>query len=78
MVSFDALTIYADRVRLDSRSSTLEAQGNVVVEDGKRRLKISNAEIDLKATCVKSFVVCVFKNRIHGLSCDHAIFSLPA
>ena len=48
MVSYDAFTVYADKVRFYSRNSTLEAQGNVVIEDGKQRIKLSKATINLK------------------------------
>jgi hypothetical protein len=34
--TYDALTIRADRVRLDPKTFRLEAEGNVLIEDGKR------------------------------------------
>jgi lipopolysaccharide assembly outer membrane protein LptD (OstA) len=48
-VSFDVLTIVADEVRLNKKSLVLEAEGNVIVEDGRQRLNFVYAEVDFKA-----------------------------
>lgn len=48
--SYDALTIYADRMHLTKRTLLLVADGDdVVVEDGKRRLHMKHAKINFKA-----------------------------
>lgn len=48
MISYDAFTVYADKVRFDNKTYILEAQGNVVIEDGKQRIKANNAVIKFK------------------------------
>lgn len=45
MVSYDALSLYADRVRLDRKNFTLTAQGNVTLEDGTQRIKANNVTV---------------------------------
>ena len=45
MVSYDALAIYADRVRFDRKKFTLGAQGNVTVEDGTQRIKANSVTV---------------------------------
>jgi hypothetical protein len=45
IVSYDALTIYADRIRISKSPLRLRAVGQVVIEDGKQRKYAS--EIDL-------------------------------
>jgi len=47
-ISYDSLTILADKVRLDPKAFRLEAEGNVVVEDGKRCVQARRAVADLK------------------------------
>ena len=47
-LSYNLLTIRADKVRLDSTTFRLEAEGNVVVEDGKRSDKGKRVFADLK------------------------------
>lgn len=47
-VSYDSLMIHADRVRLDPQAFRLEAEGNVIVEDGNRCVQVNRAVADLK------------------------------
>ena len=49
VASYNALTIYADKMRLEPKTSNLKAEGNVVVEDGKQRLQTNRAELEFKA-----------------------------
>jgi hypothetical protein len=49
MASYNALTFYADKMRLDRKTLQLEADGNVVVEDGKQRWRVKRAELEFKA-----------------------------
>jgi len=48
-VSYDFLMIHADRVRLDTSTFHLEAEGNVVVENGKQRIYAKRTEVDFKS-----------------------------
>ncbi len=48
LVSYDVLTIYADSLRLNQKAFRLEANGNVVVEDGKQRVHVKRAEVEFK------------------------------
>jgi hypothetical protein len=48
IVTYDALTIYADSVRFDAKSLRLEAEGNVVFERGAERAQSQRAYVDLK------------------------------
>jgi len=48
MVSYDALAIYAGRVRFDRKKFTITAQGNVIVEDGSQRIKANNVTVRFK------------------------------
>jgi hypothetical protein len=48
-VSYDVLTIVADKVRFNKQMLMLEAEGRVVVEDGKQHMKLGKIEIDFKA-----------------------------
>lgn len=48
MLSYDALTVYADEVRFDPQNLRLQAGGNVIVEDGKERTHAKNAEVEFK------------------------------
>jgi hypothetical protein len=45
MVSYDALAVYADKLRFDRKNFTLTAQGNVIVEDGTQRIKPNNVTV---------------------------------
>jgi hypothetical protein len=47
-VSYDALTIRADKVRLNPSTFRLEAESNVFVEDGKRCVRVKRAIVDLR------------------------------
>jgi hypothetical protein len=50
MVSYNALTIYAGQIRLYKNRFRIEASGNdVVVEDGKQRVRVREALIDFKS-----------------------------
>lgn len=49
-VTYNTLTIYADKVRLDPKNLRLEAYGNVVVEDGSRCVRGKRAVVDLKTS----------------------------
>jgi hypothetical protein len=48
-ISYDLLTIRADKVRLNRTTFRLEAEGNVLIEDGKQAFRTSRALVDLKA-----------------------------
>jgi hypothetical protein len=45
MVSYDALSIYADKIRFDRKKFTLSAQGDVLVEDGTQRIKANKVTV---------------------------------
>ena len=45
MVSYDAIAIYAAKVRFDRKQFTLTAQADVIVEDGTQRLKANNVTL---------------------------------
>lgn len=45
MVSYDALSIYADKVRFDHKKFTLTAFGDVIVEDGTQRIKADSVTV---------------------------------
>lgn len=47
-LSYDALMIRADKVRLDPRTFRVEAEGNVIVEDGKRCVRARRAVVNLQ------------------------------
>lgn len=49
MVTFDFLTIYANKACYDSKTQRLTADGNVIVEDGKHRKRVQHAEVDFSA-----------------------------
>jgi hypothetical protein len=49
-VSFDVLTIVAEKVRFDRQMLLLEVEGQVVVEDGEKRMTFSQAEVNFKST----------------------------
>ena len=46
--SYDSLMIRADKVQLDPKSFRLEAEGNVVIEDGKRCVTARRVLVDLR------------------------------
>ena len=45
MVSYDALSIYADKVRFDPKDFTLSAEGDVIVEDGSQRINANKVTV---------------------------------
>jgi hypothetical protein len=45
-VNYDVLTIVAEKVRFNKKTLLLEASGNIVVEDGKRRRILTDVKID--------------------------------
>lgn len=45
MASYDALSIFADKIRFDEKSAVLEAEGDVVFENGKTRTRHSSLRI---------------------------------
>lgn len=49
-VSYDVLTIYADKVCFNKKTLRLEASGDrVVVEDGKQRVEVKYVEVEFQA-----------------------------
>jgi len=48
-VSYDVLTIVADKVRFDKQTFMLEAEGSVIVEDGKQRTRLASVKVNFKA-----------------------------
>ena len=48
MVSYDALAIYADKIRFDRKTFTLTASGDVIVEDGTQRIKANSVTVRFK------------------------------
>ena len=48
MDTYDALTIYAEKVIFNKRGSILEAEGDVVVEDGKQRIRAKKVDVKFK------------------------------
>ena len=48
MLSYDLLTVYADNIKLGKESFEIEAQGNVIVEDGSKRTRGSAVRIKLR------------------------------
>jgi hypothetical protein len=45
MVSYDTLAIYATRIRFDRTKFMLTAEGDVILEDGTRRIKANNVTV---------------------------------
>jgi hypothetical protein len=48
MLSYDLLTVYADKLKLAKETFEIEARGNVVVEDSGKRTKASAVRIKLR------------------------------
>lgn len=48
-VTYDLLTLLADKAYLDKKTLKLTAEGNVIIEDGKQLYNFSHVEIDFKA-----------------------------
>jgi len=55
-VSYDRLTIVADKVLLNTETYQLEADGNVTIEDGNQSIKLSDARVDFRAKDPLSFL----------------------
>jgi hypothetical protein len=53
MVSYDALAVYAERIRFDRKKFTVTAQGNTIVEDGTQRTKSNNVTITFNNGALK-------------------------
>jgi hypothetical protein len=49
MASYDALTIYADKLWFDPKTFRLKAEGKILVEDGKQRVRAKGAAVEFKA-----------------------------
>ncbi|HEV2913729.1 MAG TPA: carboxypeptidase-like regulatory domain-containing protein [Pyrinomonadaceae bacterium] len=49
VVSYDTTTIYANVVRFDKRSFQFEAEGNVIIEDGKQRIRVRGAKLKFQS-----------------------------
>lgn len=49
MVTYDLLTMYANKVCYDPRTQRLLADGNVIVEDGKQRKRGNHVEVNFSA-----------------------------
>jgi hypothetical protein len=47
-VSYDALAIYADKVRFNRNALELVAEGNVVIEDGVQRIHKQRVHVRFK------------------------------
>lgn len=45
MVSYDALSIYADKLRFDRKQFTLSASGDVIIEDGTQRINANSVTV---------------------------------
>lgn len=48
-VTYNLLTLSADKASFNKKTLKLKAEGNVLVEDGKQQYRFSNAEIDFNA-----------------------------
>jgi hypothetical protein len=48
MASYDTVTIYADRIRVDRKTFQLDVEGDVIIEDGKERLRKSRVRVIIK------------------------------
>lgn len=48
-ISYDVLTIVADKVRLNKKTLLLQAEGNVILEDGKSRKTFAQVEVNFKS-----------------------------
>lgn len=49
IVTHDIFTIYADKVRFNAKSLLIEAEGNVIFENGTERAKTQRVDVDLKS-----------------------------
>jgi hypothetical protein len=48
VVSYDVLTVSADRVKLDKKKLRVEAEGHVIIEDGKSRTRAERLAVEFK------------------------------
>lgn len=48
MVSYNALTVYADHVRFGRKLFELKASGNVILEDGQQQFRLAQVEVRFK------------------------------
>jgi hypothetical protein len=48
IVTYDALTVIADLIRMDKETLRIEATGNVIIEDGKKRTHFQEKSIIFK------------------------------
>ncbi|MEK6301667.1 MAG: carboxypeptidase regulatory-like domain-containing protein [Acidobacteriota bacterium] len=48
MISYDVMTLYGDRARLNAKSLQLEVEGNVIVEDGLKRIRVRKATVEFR------------------------------
>jgi hypothetical protein len=55
-ITYDLLTIVADKVSLNTKTYQLEADGNVTIEDGNQTLTMRNAKVDFRARDPLSFL----------------------
>jgi hypothetical protein len=55
-VSYDLLTIVADKMSLNTETYQLEANGNVTIEDGNQSITLENARVDFRAKDPLSFL----------------------
>lgn len=50
IVSYNLLTIHADKVRFDRQTLQLEAEGSLIVEDGKQHTQAKKAKVDFNGS----------------------------
>ena len=48
MISYDVMTLYGDTARLNAKSLQLEVEGNVIVEDGLKRIRVRKATVEFQ------------------------------
>lgn len=48
MISYDVLTLYGDRARLNSKNLQLEVEGDVIVEDGLKPVRVRKALVEFR------------------------------
>jgi lipopolysaccharide assembly outer membrane protein LptD (OstA) len=45
MLSYNLMTLYADKVYFDTGNFNLKAEGNVILEDGKQQIRAESLEV---------------------------------
>jgi hypothetical protein len=50
VVSYNLMTIHANKVRFDRNLLNIEAEGNIFIEDGRQRIRAKRAEVQFKAS----------------------------